>query len=1343
MPDLLHLRRPARYAIAALTRIASIVILSCVLLPAASHAAVRPVSIESLRSVLPLAPFMEYVVDPTGVLTLDEVFSPSHQNGFTPLDAGFPLRSSGGTWLRMTIAPRPADMPAAQLLLDLGDDLPGTAHIYVPKRPGPAETVEWQEQATEGRNVFTLPDPLGYPIPIYIKLEGVPGPWFAPQLRTPHNAATAMDRLARPAIVVALGVVMLLCLLRGITERGEWRIWTSLFTAAALTQAVFGPPATPRGVIDPLALPGVLAPGIALMLLPHVARHMLRTRETAPRLDSQYMFLSLPGAALALAPLLPGMAWTARLLPLWPLFMFLLVPTSLAAVVRRLPGARRFLAGCLAPLAGTSLSMLAIGSPAPAALIASGPMWGLACGALLIAGAGTPRTRNETDERSGLPGRDARTRRNPAASRPDLLDPLAGEPGLRLITPEEQRSNDLADMAPTTADSPLSLDAFAPMDTADLSFPDTDGRLVPGQQGTSGRDHAGHAEAGRATPEGPRNVDPALLARMEDALRQPMDSLQQALTGLSDCSLPPLARSQAESALDAARNLGVLTGDLRKASHGPKAIVSRRAVFDLQRSLRDAHDAVEERAEAKNLALSWFMAPHLAQVYEGDAQRVNETLRLLVESAVGATDKGSIHLSVRRVPDSTDPGHLLFTVTDTGAGGPPERRSTIALTRAWELVAASNGTLNVDSGPQGTAVSFSVHLTALSGDLTAPRPAVVEDMDAPAAPAPRPRPLRVLIADDVPSSRQLLTFYLEGLPHETLEARSADECVGLYRRAPAGLVVFDGDMPEDDIATAVSDIRAFEGELGLAPVPLLVLVSHDEQGRRLLQTGCSEALAKPITRTSLRETVLRLAPLPVQGVAATGADVASTEAEGSDAPSPAENRAQADTPHEMASLPPDLPTLSLDGTPERAGSLATGGMTASGTGLAPSPTDASPLTLASASGMDPMHEGHPSTVAHVDDGPLHMEGAPAPAPDIFATLDSTDFTSPAAPDSHQAQPSGMAEERGEVDGESWYPWDRPAQAPKPRPADEQKPQGTAKLPDLFGEATPAGSSQADDLPLLDLIITDPEQDAEDDVPATPSKKAERLAPLPEEPGTAFSGEQPAPASPPVADTGHEHAAAASPHAAPHRHDEPQAHQRPEDDGLAAHDSPASDETEVAEADDSGRPGYDLSALARASANLSAAVRASAIAEEAARTVTHTGKPASADAHASDDRATASDSDAGQSKPLLSAHGELLDASLAPLVPGLVTTLEAALEDALIGRDQDDTLAVEEASCRIAGKAETFGLRVLERIARCVERAAAADDIEAVRDLLPELQAAVERNTLALRAAPHATKGTDR
>lgn len=1437
-------------------------------LTSTSQAAVRPVNVEGLRSVQPLAPFMEYVIDPTGTLTLDEVFSPSHQGGFTPLDAGFPLRSSGGTWLRLTLAPRPADGPAPQLLLDLGDDLPGTARIYLPKRPSPAGTGEWQEQASEGRNVFTLPDPLGYPVPVYIKLEGVPGPWFAPQLRTPHNAATAPDRLARPAIVVALGVVMLLCLLRGLTERGEWRIWTSLFTAAALTQAIFGPPATPKGVIDPMALPGVLAPGIALMLLPHVARHMLRTRETAPGLDMQYMLLSLPGAALALAPLLPGMAWTARLLPLWPLFMFLLVPTSLAAVLRRLPGSRRFLVGCLAPLAGTSLSMLAIGSPAPAALIAAGPMWGLACGALLIAGAGTPRSAaDEADRQSGLPGQGARGKRNPAAHRPDLLDPLAGEPGLRLITPEEQRAGDLGSHEPPLMHDDARFDGLslgAPLDEGAVKT----GRITAGD-GLALFDEApgGRQNAQQGSRRGDDTSDPGTLARMEDALRQPLDALQQALAGLSDCSLPPAARSQTEVALEAARKLGTLTGDLRKAAQGPQALVSRRAVFDLQRSLRDAHDAVEDRAEAKNLALSWFMAPHLAQLYEGDAQRVSETLRLLVESSVRATERGSIHLSVRRVPDSTDPGHLLFTVTDTGAGGPPERRSTVALARTWELATTTGGTMNVDSGPQGTTVSFSVHLTALSGDLTAPRAAAVEDLAAPAAPMPRLRPLRVLIADDVPSSRQLLTFYLEGLPHETLEARSTEEAASLYRRAPAGLVVFDGDMPEDAIVTSLGEIRAFEGEQDLPPVPVLVLVSHDEQGRRLMQAGCTDALAKPITRTGLRETVLRLAPLPLKEAGGDGTaemshdtggsthDVQETSSashsssgpQGSHDPhgedlttgppagSPRKAAGKAQPPSGLMDLPPLLSDTPLTLTPDtgrKQGTvtpLSLDGDTVEGVGdpvpmtsrtarqqtlelydaphatsgtrhSASQPQEGSPFDglemprAASARSETSRSSGTPGAKTADDAGLLHLaadgtshthEEAPSGDSTLVMRQDREQLAS--VPDE---VPSAGEETASGTSGESWYPWDKPARQTPPlsdRDLPEDSVNATAsrtsegRLPDLFG-----ASSHADDeaarLPLLDLIITDPDEDVpsegtsgETSLAASLRTTGEPSDEAPTQSDTTPGAIPGAPAGNP-ASTGSTSRATAAPTLPEGAQDaDGSAHSSaghadadtPKDATLSGKTTaPDTGPEEKTEADATTRPGYDLSALARASANLSAAVRASALAEEAAANDRLAGNAATDAAQrygyagdATHSTATTSDSTpsggtpdhattagstpSGGVAPLLSAHGEILDEALTPLVPGLVTTLEAALEDALIGRDQDDTLAVEEAACRIAGKAETFGLRVLERIAKCVERAAAADDVDAVRDLLPELQAAVERNTMALRTAPSTRKGTAR
>jgi cell division septation protein DedD len=53
---------------------------------------------------------------------------------------------------------------------------------------------------------------------------------------------------------------------------------------------------------------------------------------------------------------------------------------------------------------------------------------------------------------------------------------------------------------------------------------------------------------------------------------------------------------------------------------------------------------------------------------------------------------------------------------------------------------------------------------------------------------------------------------------------------------------------------------------------------------------------------------------------------------------------------------------------------------------------------------------------------------------------------------------------------------------------------------------------------------------------------------------------------------------------------------------------------------------------------------------------------------------------------------------------------------------------------IAHSADRHGLRVLARMARCVESAAKALDDDALHNLLPELEAAVERNRIALTQA---------
>ena len=84
---------------------------------------------------------------------------------------------------------------------------------------------------------------------------------------------------------------------------------------------------------------------------------------------------------------------------------------------------------------------------------------------------------------------------------------------------------------------------------------------------------------------------------------------------------------------------------------------------------------------------------------------------------------------------------------------------------------------------------------------------------------------------------------------------------------------------------------------------------------------------------------------------------------------------------------------------------------------------------------------------------------------------------------------------------------------------------------------------------------------------------------------------------------------------------------------------------------------------------------------------------------------------------------------------LVERLDAAMEDAQRAYKGHNCLAVAEASGRIANESDGFGFRVLARMARCVERAARANDMSALRDLLPELAVAVERNRIALNPHP--------
>lgn len=782
---------------------------------------------------MPLLPSLRYFIDDTGTMDVEEVAAQANAQSFQPLVLKALPRETGVMWLRFTLAPLPEGARPGTVLLDLGPSVPGEPALYEPFVSPVSEAIEWRETLPSQRNVLLLPEAVAEPQTCYIRLDGLPGLWFAPMLRTPQDAASNWGSLSSTAAMLALAVVMLLCLLRGLSEKGQWRVWTALYVAVALAQALMGMPAYGSGHVTFKEAAAVLAPGVALMLLPHVGRHLIRAKSRSRILDIQFLLLSLPGAVLALLPLLPGFGWLIRYLDLWPLGTLIFVPSALGAAIMGLGGARRFLLGCLLPPLFVAGGVLGLDSGFAANLLASAPLWGTALSALLIAATGAPRD---------------------------------------MAPDREHRATGAAEGAePRMEDGAITLEQ--PLDDPNLRLVPPLG--VPEPSATATKDAAGHIHA-TATAQGPdQELLPGVL---EDALRLPLDRLMREGAALGHCALPPAVRQYAENMLDAAREMAQIISNpeqLHQENHSGGA----RGPFNLQHLMREAHDIVAPAAESAGIGLAWYMPPHLGHMYEGEAKALSQTLCLLLESAVRATRHGAVHFSVRRVPESADAGHLLFTVTDTGSGMPPQDRSSLALTRAWELAGAHQGFLGVECSPHGATIAFTLHLKYL------------EQAEAEEAVTPHPH---VIIAAENAVDRQSLARLLIGLPCRSSEARDLNEALQLSKEHPALLLVVQAPPSGSVVADA---LRRFLDDALAAGLPFchtLAITRDDSQWDALADAGFTHALLEPVDSEAFCRTV-RDALEQAAAEAAVGDGV--QDARQSET-APAEGGAVTSSPHE-------------------------------------------------------------------------------------------------------------------------------------------------------------------------------------------------------------------------------------------------------------------------------------------------------------------------------------------------------------------------------------------------------------------------------------------------------------
>jgi len=113
---------------------------------------------------------------------------------------------------------------------------------------------------------------------------------------------------------------------------------------------------------------------------------------------------------------------------------------------------------------------------------------------------------------------------------------------------------------------------------------------------------------------------------------------------------------------------------------------------------------------------------------------------------------------------------------------------------------------------------------------------------------------RILIVEDNPDNRVLITDVLASMNYDVLIAVDGEEGVRVARAEIPDLILMDLSLPKLDGWTAASQIKA---DAALAHVPIIALTAHAMVGDRekALQAGCDDYVSKPI---DLRELASKL-----------------------------------------------------------------------------------------------------------------------------------------------------------------------------------------------------------------------------------------------------------------------------------------------------------------------------------------------------------------------------------------------------------------------------------------------------------------------------------------------------
>ncbi len=273
-------------------------------------------------------------------------------------------------------------------------------------------------------------------------------------------------------------------------------------------------------------------------------------------------------------------------------------------------------------------------------------------------------------------------------------------------------------------------------------------------------------------------------------------------------------------------------------------------------------DTLHPIADGKGLSVDYRIANNVPSGVRVDELKVRQILVNLGGNAIKFTQKGGVVLEV----DWRD-GNLEVRVVDTGPG-----MTRQVLERIFSAFQQADETVARTHGGTGLGLTISRNLARLMGGdigvLSEVGKGSTFTLRIPAEGFEYPSRIRartinaeesttnvegtVLVADDTPDLRQLLSLYLRKLGLDVLLAENGKEAVEVAISKQPDLVFMDMQMPVMD---GIEAVRALRQQEYTGTVLALTAQSERHRIEAMLDAGCDGYVEKPVRKERLEAIV--------------------------------------------------------------------------------------------------------------------------------------------------------------------------------------------------------------------------------------------------------------------------------------------------------------------------------------------------------------------------------------------------------------------------------------------------------------------------------------------------------